>query len=225
MAKLSALIPAVASSLGLPEKTVAIYARHLREARLISTGGRGPGGAEMTPQDCANLLMAIVGGNLAKDSALTIDHYASLPAGRDEQRDRWELENFKIPKLITLQERHSFGAALEALIASAKDGHLQQAMAEACPTVEGYRIPLAPRIEIRLQGPQPLARITILSSQPLWSEHITYSEPPPFGSSATREAIEEWAEQNAQKYRLGDMVQLREFTDRTILVLGELLRS
>ncbi len=49
MAKLSDLIPATASVLGVPEKTVAIYARHLREARLITTGGRGPGGADMTP--------------------------------------------------------------------------------------------------------------------------------------------------------------------------------
>lgn len=225
MAKLSALIPAVANSLGLPEKTVAIYARHLREARLISTGGRGPGGAEMTPQDCANLLVAILGGNLAKDAALTVQHYASLPAGGDEQRDRWELESFKIPELITLQERHSFGAALEALIASAKDGHLQQAMAEACPTMGGYRIHLAPRIEISLIGPRAVARINIVGFEPLWSEHITYTERSPLDKSATPEEIEGWAEQLVEKYGRGDMTQFREFTGRTISVLGELLKS
>ena len=46
MAKLSELIPALSrlfDKRDFPEKTVAVFARHLRLARLLSTGGRGLG--------------------------------------------------------------------------------------------------------------------------------------------------------------------------------------
>src|SRR5699024_9960325 len=41
MAKLSDLIPTLAQVLPMPEQTVAVIARSLRQERLLSTGGRG----------------------------------------------------------------------------------------------------------------------------------------------------------------------------------------
>lgn len=71
MPKLSELIPLMAETLAVPENTVGVIARHARAAGAISSAGRGPGGAEMTATDCANLLIAVLGchiGGQAKDA-------------------------------------------------------------------------------------------------------------------------------------------------------------
>ena len=63
MAKLSDLISTLADAVDMPETTVGAYARRLRKAGKLSTGGRGFGGAEMTPRDAANLLIAVMSGS------------------------------------------------------------------------------------------------------------------------------------------------------------------
>ena len=118
MAKLSGLIPVVAGVLSVPEKTVAIHARHLRQARLISTSGRGPGGADMIARDCTNLLIAIMGGGYAKDAAETVTTYQSIVTRTSWTR--WQLPYLDLPALKSLSEGHRFGEALDALIESAK---------------------------------------------------------------------------------------------------------
>ncbi|MCZ6770705.1 MAG: hypothetical protein O7G83_01805 [Proteobacteria bacterium] len=223
MAKLSALVSVVARTLGLPEKTVAIYARHLREARLITTGGRGLGGADMTSPDCTNLLIAVAASNQAKDAAVTIANYGTLPAGRDREPEQWVLEQFRVSALIDLPARHSFGQAIEALITSAQDGSLQDAILAARPQIEGYTIPLYPSIRVQIRGPQAMASVSIWGQD--WSEDLTYVTPYPFDMSASDEEIEEWGGEQRRKYGGGDLRQIREFTEKTILVLGELLRN
>ncbi|MGF1464123.1 MAG: hypothetical protein ACFB2Z_13365 [Maricaulaceae bacterium] len=64
MAKLSELIPAMATATGLSEGSVLTYAQQLRKAGLIQTGGRGLGSPDMNETDITNLLLAI----LATDS-------------------------------------------------------------------------------------------------------------------------------------------------------------
>jgi hypothetical protein len=63
MAKLSELIPALANTLGMPETAIEAYAKALRKAGLITTGGRGFGAADMNSRDCARLLTAIMAGS------------------------------------------------------------------------------------------------------------------------------------------------------------------
>ncbi len=63
MAKLSELIPALANTLGMPETAIEAYAKALRKAGLITTGGRGFGAADMNSGDCARLLTAIMAGS------------------------------------------------------------------------------------------------------------------------------------------------------------------
>ncbi|CAO3355489.1 hypothetical protein [Azospirillum palustre] len=63
MAKLSELIPTIAATLGMPETAVEAYAKVLRKAGLITTGGRGFGAADMSAKDCGNLLIAIMAGS------------------------------------------------------------------------------------------------------------------------------------------------------------------
>jgi hypothetical protein len=58
--KLSGLIELVADELGEPNGVVRVKARALREAGLISQGGRGTAGAEMEARDVARLILAIL---------------------------------------------------------------------------------------------------------------------------------------------------------------------
>jgi hypothetical protein len=57
--KLSKLIPHTSECLAIHKPTVTAVAGFLRGAGLISSGGRGPGGAEMTPDDKVNLLLGV----------------------------------------------------------------------------------------------------------------------------------------------------------------------
>ena len=222
MAKLSALIPAVASSLGIPEKTVAIYARHLRKARLLSTGGRGPGGAEMTPADCANLLIAILAADYAKNAAETVLRYRALLAGREQTR--WQLPHLPLPPLTELPEHHPFGQALEALIAASKDGALEAALNSASEMLEQERIPFPVTLEILVVGPVPVARISLWASK--WGESVGYAAPDPWLKSdePSEKEVSAWNEEIQRHGPLGDLEQVRRISAKTILVLGQLLR-
>lgn len=62
MAKLIDLIAGLSDVLGLPHTTVETYAKELRRAGLVSSGGRGTGGALMTPRDAARLLCSVMDG-------------------------------------------------------------------------------------------------------------------------------------------------------------------
>jgi hypothetical protein len=61
--KLVQLIPGMARALGVAEGTVRLAASGLRKHGLVTTGGRGPGGAVMNPTDAANILLAIMGSD------------------------------------------------------------------------------------------------------------------------------------------------------------------
>ncbi|WP_461653663.1 hypothetical protein [Methylorubrum aminovorans] len=68
MAVLSTLVKALAEVEGLEETQVAWVGRYLREAGLVSSGGRGRGGAQMTVTDAANLLIGVNATSTAKEA-------------------------------------------------------------------------------------------------------------------------------------------------------------
>ena len=222
MAKLSDLIPATASVLGVPEKTVAIYARHLREARLITTGGRGPGSADMTPRDCANLLIAIMGAEYAKDAAQVIKKYRPIVAG--VERISWRLPKMPLDALTQLPEYHQFGNALEALITAATDGSLEQALEVVSERVRELRSVFPLTFSVSIMGPVPVARISISAAE--WSEEVTYSEPDPWlkTDKPPKTAVRKWEKKMERRGPMGDLEQARFVSTRTILPLGQLLR-
>lgn len=133
MAKLSDLIPTLAQVLPMPEQTVAVIARALRQERLISTGGRGPGAADMTPEDCARLLLAIMATDQVKDAVRAVQTFWAFPVEdfhcRDtvdeEDKDDWLPLPAAMHGLATAQ---TFGAMLAGLIAAARDGALDAAL-------------------------------------------------------------------------------------------------
>lgn len=79
MALLSELVQVIAKREGLEEVSVGIFARHAREAGLISQGGRGRSAAKMSIRDAANLLIAVNGCALAKEVAERVPLIRDLP--------------------------------------------------------------------------------------------------------------------------------------------------
>lgn len=65
MAKLNDLIEEFSDCTGMRDGETRIRARHLREAGLISSGGRGRGGADVTALDCARFLVGALGAERA----------------------------------------------------------------------------------------------------------------------------------------------------------------
>ncbi|MBW7057922.1 hypothetical protein KY389_14795 [Paracoccus bogoriensis] len=133
MAKLSDLVPTLAQVLPMPEQTVAVIARALRQARLISTGGRGPGAADMTPEDCARLLLAIMAADQVKDSVAASQRFWAFPVeelhSRDtmpeDEQDAW----LPLPDAMrALTQVTTLGEMLAGLIAAARDGALDAAL-------------------------------------------------------------------------------------------------
>jgi hypothetical protein len=82
MATLSELVDAIAAVEGIDPATVTLIARHVREAGLISTGGRGPSAAAMGLSDAANLLIGVNATTTAAESARTVSAYRELQAFR-----------------------------------------------------------------------------------------------------------------------------------------------
>lgn len=133
MAKLSDLIPTVAQVLPMPEQTVSVIARALRKERLISTGGRGPGAADMTSEDCARLLLAIMAADQVKDAVEASQRFWEFPVEDlhsqdtmpEDEQDAW----LPLPGAMrALTQVRTFGEMLAGLIAAARDGALDAAL-------------------------------------------------------------------------------------------------
>lgn len=79
MALVSDLVSAIAEVEGIPEPTVALAARHAREAGLLSQGARGRNAPRATVTDCANLLIGVnASGCVVKDTPAAIESYRRL---------------------------------------------------------------------------------------------------------------------------------------------------
>jgi hypothetical protein len=91
--------------------------RNIREAGILTQGGRGRSAAVMTAADAAHLLIASVASTGPKDSVEVSKAYSRILRGK---YPRWE------PPLIkgidTLPPRHTFGEAFIGLIESAIQG-------------------------------------------------------------------------------------------------------
>jgi hypothetical protein len=80
MATLSDLVAVTAKVEGLDPGSVALYARHLREAGLIKTSGRGSSAAVMGLPDAANLLIGVNTAKSAPEAPRAIRQFRDLHA-------------------------------------------------------------------------------------------------------------------------------------------------
>lgn len=114
MARLPALVNALAAEDNRDEATLALIARLIREAGHITTSKRGRGSAAMTVRDAANLLIGANAADSPKDAADAVPLYRALrayainPSGSDRHRF-----------LARLNAARSLGDAIEILIEEA----------------------------------------------------------------------------------------------------------
>ncbi len=120
MPKLSEIIEPLADILGIPARSVNVWAMILRKAGLITKGGRGMGGAEMRPSDVTNLLLAAMVGGEATAVGETVDFVrGSALSHADEKFDR--LEELAIP-VNFFDKSADFGSMLDRMIATMMGG-------------------------------------------------------------------------------------------------------
>jgi hypothetical protein len=228
------LVKRIAETFGAPEATVTLHDRNLADAGLRTKGGRGRSAAKMTALDVANLLVAVAGSSMVKNTVQTVEDYSGLPSRGGEMSVRkdahsfsingnppsiWDLSAFPIQALQKLPAEHSFRDAIVALIEAAADGSLIEAVKNLpVEQIGKHRIGNHWRIEVILWGPYPQAAIRIYCKD--FSEKHHYSAIP-----TDMDKIMEWSKEMEADRNHGDLQQIREFSSKTILAMGDLLKS
>ncbi len=165
MAKLAQLVTALAGVTGTPEGAVTLLARQMREAGMVSSGGRGPGGAEMTHQDCANMLLALV----SRDREVSVparvaDYRRALGQYRggahawdgvkNEDGSFTETRRSTTPDIFKFLEddgpNFTLGSALESLFEIAESGELTAFMVDGVKKATGLDFDDAIMATVRL---------------------------------------------------------------------------
>lgn len=120
MATLSELVKAIAAVQGFDENQVLWIARYLREDGLISKGGRGRGGAQMSVMDACNLLVGVNSPGSAKQSAELVRIICAMPLFSDyavsNDSDEWDNIRSTDDFSKSFMRGSTFGSALQAVL-------------------------------------------------------------------------------------------------------------
>lgn len=117
MARLPALVAALAAEDDRDPSTLNVIARTVREAGHMATTKRGVGAAGMTVRDAANLLMGTHGADSPKDASAAVPVFRTLRASAMNRAGRGQRDGI----LGRLDAADSFGEALEILIEGAPE--------------------------------------------------------------------------------------------------------
>ncbi len=216
MAKLSDLIPTLAQVLPMPEQTVSVIARALRKERLISTGGRGPGAADMTPEDCARLLLAIMAADQVKDAVEASQRFWEFPVEDvhsqdtmpEDEQDDW----LPLPHTMRqLTQVRTFGEMLAGLIAAARDGALDAALGDV----------MLPFMKIEVERRFHTASISLAGS----SDGLLPDRTVMIASFAPPKAQLQKLMEASGFHEGGDAMVTFAVSQRTIIALGALIRT
>lgn len=224
MATSGDLIKTVAEITGHPDARVTTYFRSLREAGLVTKGGRGPSAAKMTFRDAATLLTALMGSRFDSEPAAQIvkdfsevraahgEYRTALPTGQEtgmlggdyiSTETCMTFDGFKVPQLQGLPARHTIIDALASTIeAVADDALIAAAKSKGAVDHASYGI------EIYFYGPQPSAGIefTLNGNEFSYSESAAYLHESEYDSMA-----------------VADFEIRRRITWRTILAVANLI--
>lgn len=117
MATLSSLVETIAGVEGVDPLQVGWIARQLREAGLIRKGGRGRGGARMTPEDAVNLLIGVNSTGTPKEAVKAVTTFRALVWRSEKTFPNTQVEaDREDPFRSIFRQRVSCGEALEKLI-------------------------------------------------------------------------------------------------------------
>ena len=147
MPTLTQLKEALERALNDPDLKAETYTRPLRQAGLLTTGGRGWSTPQVKPRDCARLLIAIMAPMPARHAMRRFKEYEALELRRRHRARLFrEDELAKLP-LERVDEVRVLGQLVEFLILRAIDGSLGRLRA-SCQTELG-----GPVLSLRLVGP------------------------------------------------------------------------
>jgi hypothetical protein len=221
MVKLAGFAPVVTGALGRPESVGFTLVRAIRPEKLISTGGRGPGGADMVDGDATNLCLGLICSDQLKDAATVIKRYRAMRYSANAtpmcpEPLRW------IPQS---SQRLDLGGLMDGLIGMAREGTLQVLLRQLAAEQLPAGVPdLETRIDkaidlgmvslkLEFQRPRPAGRIAFGVQR-----HSLLNID--FGLLSTWESEEE-----LNSLQTGDLVETATITHRTIFALGEALRQ
>jgi hypothetical protein len=164
MATLSQLVDTIADVEGIDPATAKLVARYIREAGLITTGGRGLSAAPMDFHDAANLLIGMNAATKAADAARIVSLYRGLRSYDRAQK-----------KYVT------FGDAIEQLLQATVAGTLGDKFVWREMTSDLREAFVEGRlgIEVKFVKSAPFASIELLL---------------PDSGSPTSDGIEPWSE-------------------------------
>jgi hypothetical protein len=232
MVKLTGLVSILTAAQERPEASGTTVVRSLRPAGLISSGGRGPGGADMTDQDATNLLLGMTCSDQAKNAAEAVPLYRGLfghvtdhkTTGRGTDADPYmSLCPESLRWLSDTAQGLTLGMAIDRLISMAREGKLQllfrdlagSQVAQGVPDREA-RIDRAidelNMVSLRLDFRRPRPGATI-SFPPYLTVDFNYQREVP-DKRKTLDSIQ-----------TGDRTDTTTITHRTIFALGEALRG
>ncbi len=120
MPKLSEIIEPLADILGIPARSVNVWAMILRKSGLITKGGRGMGGAEMRPSDVTNLLLAAMVGGEATAAGETVAFVRGCAFSRVEEK--FDCLDEKDVSVNFFDKSADFGGVLDRMIATMMRG-------------------------------------------------------------------------------------------------------
>jgi len=165
MANSRELVECVSSALELPLTEVTGHMRHLREAGLVTTGGRGVTAPRMTYEDAASLICSLYGAALMKDAVTSVKALKALPAVNQGMRlprrhsEAWYRAQavYRTHRVELLGAEPSGGSTLAlaaALRLLAKGNEFIRQMAYEDPHAEV-------RVRLSIQFPQHYASLTV----------------------------------------------------------------
>lgn len=214
MATPAQLMKVVSDATGVPLATIVDIDRRLVKGKLRTKHGRGLHAAQMTPLDSARLLTAVLASAQANASVEAVERYAQTLVDKTRS-SKGLFGGLKLHGLTELSVDHSFVDGLAALIASASTGALAKLLYDSSlrwlPRIEVFAFTGAPRGGIRIAG-MPDGSVVSVEYFPATNEtKPKRGKRPRRGQDARAQEI------------AGDLEQSRRFTERTILLVAELL--
>lgn len=238
MAKLSNLVATLSRVLNRPEPTVSLIARHLREAGMLSSGGRGPGGADMTASDCVSLLLGVVCAEQANTAPVAVARWRTTTM--NQAIVRLAYESSESEGVVTQTARDdcpaewlflkapgkTLGAALECLIEGFANGGLLDSVIASTRKAYGFE-----NLDLNDDEERALAaintgrfgpRIKFLSA--FYQTDIVIADAMAEEPAIVSKFMVSADEMDSAASEVGDLVTAREISVRTILALADLIR-
>jgi len=169
--KIGPFISLISATYGLPEKTVVVVARALREAGWLTSGARGVNAPDMEARDAARLSLALLTGEPPSKAVSEFEFLRTLQAV-DEYPDTGLLNR------ETLPHNHTFEEAITGLFnVSADDGlitkygeeTLVHVMVPDTASADGYDLDMIrhivwPKFSVAVDMSQRTAKVRVADS-------------------------------------------------------------